>query len=130
MEGEEVNLETAYFFDSYAIIEILKENPNYKRFADEPITLTIFNLVEIYYSVLRDYPEEKAEKIYEIYKKAVVEVDDEIFKEAMKFRKKVYKNKKISYADAIGYAYALKHKMKFLTGDKEFKELENVEFVK
>mgnify|MGYP001562468935 FL=1 len=129
MEDEEIKFEAEYFFDSYAIIEILKENPNYKRFADESVTLTILNLSEIYYSVLNDYPEEKADKIYEVYKKAVVELSDEIIKEAMKFRKK-NKKRGLSYADCIGYVYALKHKMKFLTGDKEFKDLNNVEFVK
>lgn len=127
MEDEKVKLEIAYFFDSYAIIEILKENPKYKRFIEEFITLTLFNLAEIYYSVLNDYSEEKADKIYESYKKAVVEVDDATLKEAMKFRKK-NKKRNLSYTDCIGYVYALKHKMKFLTGDKEFKDLNNVEF--
>ncbi len=129
MENEEVKSEAVYFFDSYAIIEILKENPNYKRFADEPVILTIFNLAEIYYSVLNDYSEEKADKIYEFYKKATAEIKDEILKEAMKFRKK-NKKRNLSYADCIGYTYSLKYKMKFLTGDKEFRDLDNVEFVR
>ncbi len=128
MGDEKAISETAYFFDSYAIIEILKENPKYKRFIDEFITLTLFNLAEIYYSVLNDYSEEKADKIYESYKKAVVEIDDATLKEAMKFRKK-NKKRNLSYADCIGYIYALKHEMKFLTGDREFKGLNNVEFV-
>ena len=41
-----------YFFDSYAIIEIVKENKNYLKYLDEEATITIFNLAEIYYSVL------------------------------------------------------------------------------
>ena len=36
----------------------------------------------------------------------------------------------ISYADALGYFLALKNKLKFLTGDKEFEGLEGVEYVK
>ncbi|MBI2004092.1 PIN domain-containing protein [Candidatus Pacearchaeota archaeon] len=128
MEDEEVKLETAYFFDSYAIIEILKENPKYRRFIMEPVTLTIFNLAEIYYSILNDYSGEKADKVYEVYKKAVVEISEEILKEAMKFRKK-NKKRDLSYADCIGYIYSIKNNLIFLTGDKEFKELDNVEFV-
>jgi len=40
------------------------------------------------------------------------------------------KAKKISYVDAIGYQIALEKNLKFLTGDKQFKEMKNVEFVK
>ena len=43
-----------------------------------------------------------------------------------------YENKKkdLSYIDALGYNMALKNKIPFLTGDKEFKDLPNVIFVK
>lgn len=119
-----------YFWDSYAIIELEKGNPKYERFKDSTITLTIFNLPEIYWSFLKLFNEKIADEIYKGYSNAIVDVDDETLKEAIKFRKKVYKKKKISYADAIGYIYALRNKMVFLTGDKEFEGLENVEFVK
>ena len=36
----------------------------------------------------------------------------------------------ISCADALGYRLSLKLKIKFLTGDTVFKELENVEYVR
>ena len=125
MEEQEV----AYFFDTYAIIEILKQNPNYERYSNLSPTFTIFNLAEIYYSVLKDYGVEKAKDIYEDYKTMVVEINDSVLQESMHFR---YDNKKkdISYSDSIGYTYAKKNNMKFLTGDKEFEDLENVEFVK
>lgn len=119
-----------YFWDTYAIAEFISGNPKFAKFSQEPVTITLFNLAEIFWIALREYEEEKAEEIYKNYRQCVVEVDDNIIKEAIKFRKKVYKRKKISYADAIGYVYALKHKMKFLTGDKEFEGLDNVEFVK
>ena len=49
----------------------------------------------------------------------------------MQFKLKLRKQgKKISYVDAIGYQTALESGTKFLTGDKEFEELENVEYVK
>ena len=118
-----------YFFDSYAVIEILKENSSYKRFIKESVTLTIFNLAEIYYSILNNYDRENANIVYTKYKGAVVELKDETLKEAMKFKKE-YKKQRLSYADCIGYIYAKLHNMKFLTGDKEFEEMENVEFVK
>jgi predicted nucleic acid-binding protein len=121
--------EARYFFDSYAIIEILKDNSNYLKYADKEATFTIYNLAEIYWSSLNSYGEEKAEVIYNTYKGAVVEITDDILKEAVKFRKE-HKKKNLSYADCIGYIYAKRHNMRFLTGDKEFQSMENVEFVK
>jgi len=47
----------------------------------------------------------------------------------MKFRKK-NKKRNLSYTDCIGYVYATENDLIFLTGDKEFENLENVEFVK
>ena len=58
-----------------------------------------------------------------------VDVEDHILKEAIKFRK-VNKKMDLSYTDCIGYVYALKNSLIFLTGDKEFKNMKNVEFVK
>lgn len=118
-----------YFFDSYAVIELIKGNPKYAKYLQEEITLTIFNLVEIYWSALNDLGEEAAENIYEKYKEGVAEINDETLKEAIKFRKK-HKKQNLSYADCIGYTYALKNNLIFLTGDKEFESIENVEFVK
>ena len=36
----------------------------------------------------------------------------------------------LSYADCIGYITAQIHNMKFLTGDKHFKGMKDVEFVR
>ena len=118
-----------YFFDTYAIIEIIKQNPNYRIYINEEATITIFNLAEIYWSVLNDFGEEKADIVFTGYKKAVVEIDDATLKDAIKFRKK-HKNKDLSYTDCIGYMYAIKNNLIFLTGDKEFENMPNVEFVK
>jgi predicted nucleic acid-binding protein len=119
-----------FFWDTYAVVELESGNTKYLPYANYSVVLTIFNLVELYWVMLNQLGEEKAEELYEEYKQCVVKVDDETIKEAVKFRKKVYNTKKISYADAIGYVYAKRNKLKFLTGDKEFQELENVEFVK
>jgi len=119
-----------YFWDSYAIIELENGNEKYLKYSDYPVILTLFNLAEVYWVILNQLGEKEADKVYDGYRSSVIEIDDETLKEAIKFRKKVYKNKKISYIDAIGYTYALRNKLVFLTGDKEFADLENVEFVK
>jgi len=118
-----------YFFDSYAIMEILRGNSNYAVYVNEPVILTMFNLVEIYWFALREYSEKDAEQIYEKYSQSVIELDDKVLKEAIKFRKK-NKKRDLSYADCIGYIYAIKNNLVFLTGDKEFSGMNNVEFVK
>jgi uncharacterized protein len=118
-----------YFFDTYAIIEIINGNPGYAKYSTEEVIITIFNLVEIYWVALREYAEREADEIYEKYRESAEEINDETLKEAIKFRKK-NKKKDLSYADCIGYIYALEHDMVFLTGDKEFEGLKNVEFVK
>lgn len=119
----------SFFWDSYAVIELINGNPNYLSYKHESIILTLFNLAEVYWSSLHEYDEIKANAIYEWLKKSLVEIDDETLKEAIKFRKK-NKKKNLSYTDCIGYMYALRHKLKFLTGDNAFKDVSNVEFVK
>ena len=121
--------EIEYFWDSYAVIEFIHGNLNYQRFADKEVNITIFNLVEIYWSCLSEYNEMDSNQIYDKYKEAVKEIDDSVLKEAIKFRKE-HKKKDVSYTDCIGYIYAKNHKLKFLTGDKEFEKFPNVEFVK
>lgn len=41
-----------------------------------------------------------------------------------------YKNRRISMADAIGFTLAAKLGVPFLTGDRQFEDLPNVEFVR
>ncbi len=120
----------SYFWDSYAIIELENGNEKYLKYSDYPVILALFNLAEVYWVILNQLGEKEADKVYDDYRPAVVEIDDETLKEAIKFRKKVYKNKKISYIDAIGYIYVLRNNLVFLTGDEAFEDLENVEFVK
>src|SRR3989344_8863733 len=118
-----------YFFDSYAIIEIVSGNPNYAKYLGEDFSITIFNLAEVYYSAINNLNDEKADEVYSKYSQFVAEISDEILKEAIKFRK-TNKKKDLSYTDCIGYVYALKHNMVFLIRDKEFQSMKNVEFAK
>ena len=118
------------FFDSYAIIEIIKGNANYKEYVKKSFVTTIFNIMEMYYALLRLYNEETADKYFEFFKPACVPVDDNVIKEAMKFRLKERSERNlISYADCIGYLVALDLGILFLTGEKHFSRLNNVEFV-
>lgn len=128
-EGKIGKKKVEYFFDTSAIIEISEGNEIYSPYFDLFTTITIFNLAEIYWISLNKMGESNAEKLYDDYKEAVVDVTDDVLKEAMQFRKQ-HKDKGFSYADSIGYIFAKKNNIKFLTSDSQFKDLENVEYVK
>ena len=122
-----------FFADTYAIIEILKGNENYKKYVNLDLVTTDFNMLELSYALVRDYGKVKALEVLSEVRDAfdIVEVDDIDFVEASEFRLKLReKGKKLSLIDCLGYVVAKRMRIKFLTGDEEFKYLENVEFVK
>ena len=116
-----------FFFDTYAFHELIVSNENYKPYSDVSIITTKLNLMELYYTLLLKYGREAAEKYFDEFISYTIEIDDDIFKKACEF-KLSNKNKRLSYVDCIGYILAKSRNVKFLTGDKEFKYLENVEF--
>ena len=120
-----------YFFDTYAIIELNKGNPNYTRYTQVRMVTTILNLTEFYHASLKEANKEFAEKKFISYLRNCVQITPEIIKTAVDFRLKYIKETKfkISYIDAIGYVIARKLNIKFLTGDQAFRNLENVAFV-
>ena len=123
-------MELTYFFDTYAFYELIKGNPNYKKYEKEiSLITTKLNLMELHYGLLRDEGEEIAEIYYDKFLKFCVEIDDDTIKTANTFRLKNYK-RKLSHVDCLGYILAKKLNAKFLTGDEQFKDFENVEFVK
>ena len=117
------------FFDSYAIIEIIKGRPNYEKYKEETFLTNSLNLSEVTYFLLREIHEKEIKKILNKLNFVIIEINENIAIESAIFR---YKNKerKLSYADCIGYITAIKNNLVFLTGDKEFEEFKNVEFVK
>jgi predicted nucleic acid-binding protein len=124
-------IDLPYFLDTYAIIEFVNGNKKYVKYFKHNNITTKFCLMELYYKYLRDLGKKWAEKVYTKFLTFVVDFDDATIKEAMGFRLKMrMKGKKFSYTDAIGYIIARKMKVKFLTGDKEFRGLKNVKFVK
>lgn len=82
--------------------------------------------------MLHDEGEAKAVQAYAAAATYKIDFDDTDVREAMNLRLhfRTTRKLKLSYADALGYHLSLKHKIKFLTGDREFEELENVEYVK
>ena len=118
-----------YFFDTYAIIEILKDSESYKEFIGFEIITSAFNISEAYYFFIEYNGKGEASKMFDKLKFSLLDVDREIAIKASLFR---HENKKLklSYADCIGYCLSKENGLIFLTGDDGFKNLDNVEFVK
>lgn len=120
---------TAYLFDTYALLEIIKGNKNYENFVSESFNTTIFNLYELYYNLLKDFDEETAKNYFYKFIPFVLNIKNEHIFYASKFRLN-NKKKNLSYTDALGYSISKIEGYKFLTGDKEFENFDNVEFIK
>lgn len=121
-----------YFYDTYAILEYMSGNKKYSRYFEEDYGfLTVLNLIEIYYALLREHGEKAAEEGHSASSKFLCEFGDEDIKGAMKLRLNLRnRGLNVSYADALGYELSMKLKVRFLTGDLVFKGLENVEYVR
>ena len=119
-----------YFFDTYALIEVIKGSPNYKDFSEyTSMVTTKLQLMELYYSVLCESGKEKADLYYALFSSSSIPLQDGTIKNAMLFRSQ-HKKKKLSYVDCLGYTLACERNIPFLTGDKEFEHLPNVCFMK
>jgi predicted nucleic acid-binding protein len=119
-----------FFADSYALIDYVKGNPKYRKyFEEQKIVTTRLQLMELYYSTLLDSTEELAETYYDSFLDNCISYGDGLIKKAMKFRHQQRK-RKLSYADALGYQLAQENEIKFLTGDKQFEKMGQVQYVK
>ena len=117
-----------YLFDTYALMEILDENINYETYTNLKPIINDFIFAEFCYNLFKDNTNNAKELIDEI-KPAIAHADPEWIEEAMKLRFSLGK-RNVSMTDCIGYVMAKKLGIKFLTGDKEFQNFDNVEFVK
>ena len=124
-----MGINNAYFFDSYALVESTQGNPNYVKYLEADVIITMFNLSEYAYQILKKLGEQKAKIAYGCFVDCVEEREKDVLIDAMKFKLQ-HKKRKLSYADCVGYILAKKLNLKFLTGDKEFEGFSNVEFVK
>ena len=116
-----------YFFGTYAFFEIIKGNINYKPYTDTKFITTIFNMAELNYNLKKEKDKKVVDDYIDKYSQFMVEVSIEDIKNAMDFKTS---HRKLSIPDAIGYTIAKRLGVKFLTGDKDFEGMENVEFVR
>jgi predicted nucleic acid-binding protein len=121
------------FADTYALIEILKGNPNYESYSDVELVSTEFNILELAYALFRDFGADEAAKVMKSVRAKinVTPTNDTDYINASRFRLSENRiGKKLSLVDALGYSYSRKLGIKFLTGDREFSGMEDVEYAK
>jgi predicted nucleic acid-binding protein len=118
-----------YFLDTYAIIELYNGNKNYEKYRNAEAFTLKNNLAELFYYFIKTNNVKQGKIIVNMFSKLMRELPFNILIEAMQLRYKLRK-RKLSIIDCLGYVYAKKNKLKFLTGDKEFRKMPNVEFVK
>ncbi len=108
----------------------MKGNPNYEIYKNGVgIITTRLNLMELHYGVLLAKGRKAADEYYGEFEQFAIEFDSETIKNASEFRA-LHKKKKLSYIDCIGYTIARMHGTAFLTGDRQFAGMDNVEYVK
>ena len=122
-----------FFGDTYALIELLKGNPNYEAYSRSDVVTTEFNILELTYALFRDFGRDETTNVINAtrVKVKVLLAGDSDYLNASEFRLSANRTgKKLSLVDALGYSYSRKLGIKFLTGDREFNGMENVEYVK
>ena len=117
-----------YFFDTYALVEIIKGSKSYEKFKDCALVTGMLNLGELYWILLREYDKKTADYWCKHINFDLIEINPELILKAVYFRF-LNRKKKLSLIDCVGYITALQYGLKFLTGDK-FEGMKQVEFVK
>ncbi|MDA8163710.1 MAG: type II toxin-antitoxin system VapC family toxin [Desulfobacteraceae bacterium] len=122
-----------YVFDSYAILAFLEDEPGadlvekaLRDVADNKTEgfLCVINWGEIYYTILREQGEAAAEEIAELlshYPLQIIEADQQLTRKAAKLKGE----HRIAYTDCFAAALAIQRQAVVLTGDPEFRQLEN-----
>ncbi|MBU0534178.1 MAG: type II toxin-antitoxin system VapC family toxin [Candidatus Omnitrophica bacterium] len=119
--------------DSHGLLAFLEKEPGFEKVEslfvnavakDKDLLMTSVNWGEVYYIVLRECGAEKAQEIERVIKTLpieIIDVDITLAKQAAYFKA----TKKLSYADCFAAALAKQHKGEVVTGDKEFKAVED-----
>ena len=123
----------AYVLDSWAVIAYLEDEPSAEQVEELiataheeqiPIYMSVVNVGEVWYTLAREVSEEEANagvKMLSDLRIQFENVDWELTQEAARFKSQ----NKMSYADAFAAALAKVKKADLVTGDHEFKPLDD-----
>lgn len=123
----------ALVLDTWAVIAYLEDEPSGQQIADLiataheeaiPVYISVVNAGEVWYIIAREISEEEANSSIKELRDLRIQFEDvdwELTQEAAQFKSK----NKMSYADCYAAALAKMKKADLITGDPEFKAIEN-----
>ena len=130
----------AYVLDTWAVIAYLEDEPSGEQVEDLiataheeqiPIYMSVVNVGEVWYTVAREVSEEEANASVKVLSDLRIQFENadwSLTQEAARFKSQ----NKMSYADCYAAALAKSKKANLVTGDVEFKQLEqgvNIQWV-
>jgi len=119
-----------YYFDTYALIELLSRK-DFVRYSAKGFVTSRWNLAELLVVDLREHGEAAARRHFQRFLGACEDPTDEDLFQAARFREEQRRRRRLlSYVDALGYVLATRLSVRFLTGDGAFRGLPHVLFAK
>ncbi len=115
--------------DTYALVEIHNGNPKVSDLLNEEAAITDITMAEFYGYLYRKHNAATADYWHRKLSFICKNVSRETLIKATRFRID-RKEQNLSFFDCVGYVFAAEKGMKFVTGDKAFKQMDGVEFVK
>ena len=122
-----------YVLDAHAVAAYFEKEPGYEKVQGmlteaasqgKPLLLSAVNWGEVFYVTLREHGSEAAHRIAKVLEEFPVEVVSVDIKLA--HQAAIYKaSHKMSYADCFAAALAKIRKGTLVTGDKDFKQVED-----
>ena len=115
--------------DTYPLIEIAAGNHKFASLLNEDFIITDITIAEFFYVMLQKKDFSIADFWYKKFSPYCVPVSRDTLIKAVKFRHDE-KKRDLSFFDCVGYIFAIENSHKFVTGDKEFQNFEEVIFIK
>jgi uncharacterized protein len=115
------------FFDTYAILGILKAEPAYASYREAGGYTHSMNLLESIVHLARSGDPAPLRTVKTLRLSTVSAQDEDLLVAAAL---KLGPKRGLSYVDALGYAIARRLNVAFLTGDSFFRDVPGVEFVR
>lgn len=124
----------SFVFDSHALLKFFQKEKGYEKVVHllEEIRetgatkfLNVINLGEIIYSTKRDFGDQKKLEVLANIERlgfTILEVPKDLVYQAAEYKAQY----SISYADCFALASATEHKATIVTGDPEFKKVEQL----
>ena len=115
--------------DTYAILEIARNNKNYKKILMQEFVVPSAILAELYYVLYRDTNEETAKYWFKRFRNFNQDVNLDTWIKSARFKYE-HRKENLSFFDCIGYIFAKENNLLFVTGDKAFARKKNVLYLK